>query len=197
MVIDFDSSTVLLFAVLYLPVLVYLRLARRVAYVRLFLITVFYAYLVGVASKTLFPIFLDESMRQNLGQNVWTNMNFVPLVRLTLNDWKTSFLNIALFFPFGYLLPLLKSYSFRSVVWRGLLTSLGIEALQVIIALLVGFTFRHLDVNDVLFNVMGTILGYGGYVLFAWFVQKLIRKNVLERNAVIDYLDSRTKNRIA
>ena len=69
-------------------------------------------------------------------------------------DWQNAVLNLILFLPLGWGLPLLwkKLFPFRKVLLSGFLLSVGIELLQIL-------TYRTTDVNDVLTNTAGTALG--------------------------------------
>ena len=71
------------------------------------------------------------------------------------SDFKNSILNIALFVPLGIFLPLLWE-RFRKVRYCaafGLCFSLAIELLQML-------TFRATDINDLITNLCGTLLGF-------------------------------------
>lgn len=80
--------------------------------------------------------------------------NLIPFAGMGA-DLKNCLLNVVLFVPLGFGLPLLwKKYrAGKRTVLFGLLMSLAIEALQV-------FTYRATDVNDVITNTLGTALGY-------------------------------------
>ena len=75
-------------------------------------------------------------------------------------------LNILLFIPFGYLLPLVwkKADQWWKVMLAGLLTSLFVEVMQW--ALHRGFA----DVDDLINNTLGALIGYGLY-------KAILRKN--------------------
>lgn len=69
--------------------------------------------------------------------------------------WESTLLNVMLFLPLGFFLPLLWQY-FRSplrTIGLGFLISLLIEFLQI-------FTYRATDVNDLITNTFGTIVGF-------------------------------------
>lgn len=71
------------------------------------------------------------------------------------------FLNILCFLPLGFLLPLMTSryHHLRYVFFMGFSVSLLIEVSQL-------FTlYRATDVNDLLANTLGTVLGYGCFRL--------------------------------
>lgn len=82
------------------------------------------------------------------------NINLVPFAYM-FSDYGNSLLNVLLFVPLGFFLPVLWK-RFRSFLWTalfGLCFSLSIELLQL-------FTFRATDVNDLMTNTVGTILGW-------------------------------------
>ena len=82
------------------------------------------------------------------------NINLVPFAYM-FSDYRNSLLNVLLFVPLGFLLPVLWK-RFRSFLWTGLFGlsfSLIIELLQL-------FTLRATDVDDLLTNVIGGLFGY-------------------------------------
>ena len=82
------------------------------------------------------------------------NYNFVPFLHM-FSDYRSSLLNVLLFVPLGFFLPLFwkKFSAFGHTLLFGFCTSLLIELLQI-------FTFRATDVNDLMTNTVGTVLGY-------------------------------------
>ena len=82
------------------------------------------------------------------------NINLVPFAYM-FSDYGNSLLNVLLFVPLGFFLPVLWR-RFRSFLWTvlfGLGFSLSIELLQL-------FTFRATDINDLMTNTVGTVLGW-------------------------------------
>ena len=82
------------------------------------------------------------------------NINLVPFAYM-FSDYRNSLLNVLLFVPLGFFLPVLWK-RFRSFLWTalfGLSFSLSIELLQL-------FTFRATDINDLMTNTVGTVLGW-------------------------------------
>ena len=69
--------------------------------------------------------------------------------------------NILLLLPLGLLLPILWTNlrNLKKIFLIGLFTSLSIEILQLIENILY-LGFRSVDIDDVIFNVIGIILGY-------------------------------------
>lgn len=82
------------------------------------------------------------------------NINLVPFAYM-FSDYRNSLLNVLLFVPLGFSLPVLWK-RFRSLLWTGLFGlsfSLSIELLQLL-------TLRATDINDLMTNTTGTILGW-------------------------------------
>lgn len=79
----------------------------------------------------------------------------IPLAGL-IGDFKNALLNVALFIPLGFLLPLLWEGfgKLRNTLLFGLCVTFAVEILQI-------FTLRATDVNDLLTNLAGTAVGYG------------------------------------
>lgn len=74
--------------------------------------------------------------------------------------------NIILFYPFGLLISFkIKRYKFIKIIVISLLFSSFIELFQF-------FLKRISDIDDIVLNVMGSILGYLTYLLFKIFKKK-------------------------
>lgn len=82
------------------------------------------------------------------------NLNLIPFAGM-IEDFKNSILNVLLFVPLGVFLPLLWQRFRRagSCAVFGFGLSFVIELLQML-------TFRATDVNDLITNTCGTLLGY-------------------------------------
>jgi glycopeptide antibiotics resistance protein len=93
-------------------------------------------------------------------------MNLIPFVNLTDYDSKRDLLlniigNSTMFIPTGIMTPLLYKHlnSFRKVTFTGFAISLAIEIIQL------PFAVRCSDVDDLILNTAGCIIGYGIYAL--------------------------------
>lgn len=102
--------------------------------------------------------------------NVWDIGKFGSVIRMEEINFKlfqsdgmaTYILNIIMFVPLGFLLPLIwKKYR---KVWRvlciGAVFSLAIEIGQL-------FNRRQTDIDDFLMNTIGACIGFGIWMLFA------------------------------
>lgn len=137
---------------------------KKVPLFRNLLIAAFFVYLVLVCGVTLFPIPYQE------GAGFDVPYNFVPFASIggALKDGVGQAIrniggNLLLLLPLGMLLPLL---SRKLPFWKCLLlliaASIGIELAQHLIGLAIGYRYRSVDVDDVLLNLLGGALGYGG-----------------------------------
>jgi glycopeptide antibiotics resistance protein len=113
-------------------------------------------YVAGVLDQTLFPYAIITEDRQPW--HIWLNLTpFVDVIK----DPIGIVLNVALFVPLGVLLPLVARVdSVRRVVLYGFAISLGIELVQFIGDITVSGG-RVADVDDLIGNVLGTLIGYG------------------------------------
>ena len=85
-------------------------------------------------------------------------LNLIPFADIVNSPFaymKNTILNIILFIPMGFFVPAVwKNFrSFKTMFFVGLAVSLGIELLQI-------FTFRLTDIDDLITNTAGTVLGY-------------------------------------
>lgn len=100
--------------------------------------------------------------------NVHPRFNLIPLIDIVNSPFdyiRNTVLNIILFMPLGFLLPIIwKDYrSLKASALAGFLLSLFIEIMQI-------FTFRLTDVDDLITNTAGCIIGY---YISKWFFYKL------------------------
>lgn len=82
------------------------------------------------------------------------NLNLIPFAYM-FSDFTNSFLNVVLFVPLGFFLPVFweRFRTFHKALFFGFSCSAIIEFLQI-------FTYRATDVNDLITNVLGTFLGW-------------------------------------
>ena len=125
-------------------------------------VTACFLYALGVGSVTFFPltvIYYD-----------WHEMyNFVPfasitdMIRYSLPEVAVRNIlgNVVLFVPLGVILPVLfpRARRLGALLWRAAAVSVAIEVLQALTRT------RSTDVDDVILNVTGALLGYGAFAL--------------------------------
>ena len=111
-------------------------------------------YAAAVVAVTLFPI--TPRPPEYWGEPWWTVFHYVPLIV----DAASFVLNVIMFVPFGVLVPLLRPAAdhYRRLAWRAVAASAGIEVAQLILGLTLG-SRRTVDVNDLIANTLGALLG--------------------------------------
>lgn len=125
-------------------------------------------------SVTLFDVTFDENNGYVTSlETAFERANFIPFysvyyylisVQEPLEVGLVNvFGNILLFIPFGFLLPLaFRRFSrLRSALLVMALTSLLFEVIQMLMAI------GHFDIDDVLLNAIGGVIGYGFFRLSA------------------------------
>jgi glycopeptide antibiotics resistance protein len=192
-----NVATVLVFVLIWLGITAFLRLKKKKSLVYLLFFTIFYVYIVKVLDYTLFQFqsllllkhFMPDLMLS--GQEAGKNMNLIPLITLTLEDLKTSLLNILMLIPFGFGLPIITNFRMRKIVVIGTLFSIVIEFLQLITGLLAKITFRIADINDVIFNTVGVAIGYILFVGFVRIYRRMSHNWKISANPFLRYIAER------
>ena len=193
----FDLLTILLFGLIWIGMVTFLRLKKKKSLAYLIFLTIFYIYLVKVLDYTLFQfqslVLLKYFMPDIIlnGQAAGENMNLIPLVTLTPQDLKTSLLNILLLIPFGFGLPFITNFRMTKVVFIGALFSITIEFLQLITGFMAKITFRIADINDVIFNTVGVAIGYILFVGFVHMYRRMSHNSEISANPILRYIAER------
>lgn len=145
-------------SVLYLPILFYLKkkgisVIRQISYLGLFCSI----FLIAFATILFVPI--------NFHPENYT-LNLIPFNWIREIDGFDKFIveklpNILLFIPFGFFIPtvLKNKRKFYNVFFIGFTTTFSIEFFQYFIG-------RSSDIDDVLTNLLGAVIGYAIFRLF-------------------------------
>ncbi|WP_235852034.1 VanZ family protein [Niallia nealsonii] len=139
----------------------------------------FVVYMLLVVSVTLFPIYAYNIVSL---EGLKYSVNIIPLVSILKSieqigiayDGDALFMssliirnvggNILLFMPLGVLAPIIwhQYKNLSSMLFLGMLLSIFIEGIQ-FFEILSGSSIRAVDVDDVICNVFGAMLGYFVY----------------------------------
>jgi glycopeptide antibiotics resistance protein len=70
--------------------------------------------------------------------------------------------NVVLFVPFGFIFPLVSKNLNRAskIIPLGLAASLLVESCQLLISYTLDIMFRSFDVDDMILNTLGVVVGY-------------------------------------
>src|ERR687886_389454 len=189
--------TVLVFGLIWIGIVTFLRLKKKKILVYLIFFTIFYTYIFKVLDYTLFQfqsLLLLKHFMPGLilnGQTAGKNINLIPLVILTPQDLKTSLLNILMLAPFGFGLPFITHLRMKKIVVIGALFSIVIEFLQLVTGFMAKITFRIADINDVIFNTVGVAIGYILFVGFVCIYRHISHKWEISANPILRYIAER------
>lgn len=105
-------------------------------------------------------------------------INYIPFIE-TIKMFKDDFMgignaiynvvgNIMLFVPLGFLIPLLfkRKNKISNIALYGFCASLGIELMQLLTAI------NLTDIDDIIFNTLGAVIGFFTYNIFYFFIKK-------------------------
>ena len=137
----------------------------------------FFVNLLVIVRFTFYPFSMVDGKVQPLifdAATVWPfRVNFIPFVNLLQYDSTSDLLiniigNFAMFIPTGIMVPLIykRLDGLKNTVLTGAVISLAIELIQL------PFAVRASDVDDLLLNTAGCLVGYGILAL----IRKLKRK---------------------
>ena len=181
-------SNMLTYIIVALPIYLICRLIfikktkKQVKVFSEILLTIFILYIIGLASQTIVP-YWNMGIYSDTGKfyfnirltNSISEINLIPFKTLyeylfvnntSVSDWSSVsilniFANTLLFLPLGLLTPLLweKYDSFYKILTLGLISTCLIEFIQIFIG-------RSTDIDDVILNTIGIIIGYTIFKLF-------------------------------
>jgi glycopeptide antibiotics resistance protein len=117
----------------------------------------FAIYMLGVMHFVFFPIDVNIGIYAN--QTPWyQSIQWIPLLTA---DAPSFLLNIVLFMPLGFMLPLIKPWihSKQTAALAGLAVSILIEITQLLLRVTLG-NGRSTDLNDIIANTTGSVLGF-------------------------------------
>lgn len=143
------------------------RLLFRVPLKQAALEAIFVGYLVAVSYVTVFAYWYPG---RDDPSSTWWMVNLVPLRTIIelahpqhmVQAMRQLVGNVVLFVPFGFLTPML-SARLRPVgrlTLAAVVASVSIELLQLVLRL-AGVMSRSVDVDDVILNTLGAVVGWG------------------------------------
>lgn len=133
----------------------------------------FSTWVLAVIAATLFPLpYQSELIVSERADQFLTN-NFTPMATIgpavaggVSRQLAQVLANVAMFVPLGFLLPMLvHPCGWGRAAFVAIGASIVIEVSQFAISWLLGYTYKVTDVDDVILNVTGALLGYGLFVL--------------------------------
>ncbi|MBS4539383.1 VanZ family protein [Clostridium sp. D2Q-11] len=190
--VDFDKLTMTISLVILFLSLIYIKKKKRVTNVYLIFFSIFFIYLIGVLKYTIFPIPLDPFMREVMSRET-TFLNGVNLIPFNFKSMEyllhnQILLNIILSIPFGFGISYITKISKKKLLSYGIFFGVIIELTQLIISLILGYTYRYIDINDVILNFVGVIIGYFIFKAFAMIFIKIVEKFNIKLDSILEYI---------
>lgn len=131
---------------------------------------VLWAYAAAVLAVTMGPFLYDPAVIAARSAYEEGANNLIPLRTIVNYFWGGSSWaivsqvlgNLFLLTPLGFLVPQLFSRvdSARKALAVGFTVSLSIELVQLLYSTILGFTYKKFDVDDLLLNTIGALIGY-------------------------------------
>jgi glycopeptide antibiotics resistance protein len=160
---------------------------------------VFWIYLLLVVGVTLFPMpvsagIFETSLRQSAA-DIFSQVNLIPLyyghfhgVSFETILFREIIANIVLTMPFGFGIHFIVHRRAKHIVWLALGVGLAIETTQLVLCLLLGSSYRGVDINDVLMNALGVLLGYAFFRVFSWLFVAILSLFKIEPKGLFAYI---------
>ncbi|MCC9021704.1 VanZ family protein [Bacillus nakamurai] len=144
-------------------------------------------YFFNLISVTLFPLPVDANLIKDMrydsyipfvsGNNFIPFYFFVDVYREGLQYYVIRSIggNLILLLPVGFLFPLLfeKLNNLKRILLTGFFISLFIELTQLSISMYIRSVYRSFDVDDLILNTLGTVLGYWFLCILNMFYKRL------------------------
>lgn len=180
-----------------LVILLILLRERKRSLSYLFCFAVFGVYILAVVSMTLFPIPIRVSgdWRQPAA-DILSQVNLIPFYFGGLFNMPPIYAfqelvgNILLTIPLGFGLPFIAPLKARHYLGLAFAAGLTIELSQLIASLIVGGNYRSVDINDVLLNAAGTLIGYGLFRTFVWLYLAVTRHLKTQPRGLFAYIQN-------
>lgn len=176
-----SGDTLILFVLPALILTGYIAVRRGLGFARTFLLLTFVGYIGAVIAVTMFPIPLDPQLIADRTVDGILRNNFVPFATMVsaFRDGPDYFAlqvlgNLVLLVPFGFLLPVVWVPARRAKMGLRaiLIAALSIEAAQLVVSAAIGYTYRQADIDDVILNVLGGMLGFGMFTLCSYALER-------------------------
>ena len=150
---------------------------------------VFGVYLIGAISVAVFPFVIDFS-----NPDFRLNLNLIPFDfgscfdYLPQNCVKAIFNNILLTTPFGFGIHFITHVKLKNVLWLTVVVGCSFEFTQFVMALIFHTYARSIDINDVILNATGFLLGHGIFRVFGVVSSLIIQKFQRQPRYIFAYI---------
>jgi glycopeptide antibiotics resistance protein len=162
---------------------------RRRGWLYELLSILFGLYIIAVLDAVFFPIMIPDNWPANLNaadtRRALQQVHWIPFhfgspisssayaeANMQRFRWFDIIGNILLTIPLGFGLTYFVPLKTRAIVWVALAAGIFFEGTQLLIKLVCGVYYHTVDINDVIWNGSGVLLGYIAYRLLKYLVAK-------------------------
>jgi len=196
---NFLGFAIILYTVFLILSVIYTVKHKKTA-LELFCTNLFVVFVLFVISITLFPIPFDTRLLVDLREDGYGRKNnFIPFASIyqiiNMSHLSISLRqiggNFCMLIPLGIYAPLYFKgmKKIRNFFILALLVSAGIEFLQFSIGALLQYNYRSVDVDDIILNVSGSLIGYIIYLIIKPLYYKILTKITQKKNSKMDKVD--------
>jgi len=143
----------------------------------------------GVVSVVVFPFPIDIP-----NPNFKPSINLIPFYFGSCFDYlpalclRNIYENILLTIPFGFGISFVMQFKPKNIIWLALAVGFAFELTQLIISLLFRTAFRSVDINDLILNAIGVLLGYGIFKIFGWLYLFVTHRFSIQPKTIFAYI---------
>ncbi|WP_057911404.1 VanZ family protein [Peribacillus muralis] len=172
-------------------ILIFPLVKRRISILKFMYVLLFIIYISSLIGITIFPFPVQKYLIETMIEDqLGLKHNFIPFKIFyeamsygSLSFGITILLkqvvgNIILFIPMGFVLPIIfvNIQNIKKVILIGFLSSLSIELFQGLAGFWIGYNYRAVDIDDLIFNVLGTVVGF---LIWKFLYRFLIRNDLI------------------
>jgi glycopeptide antibiotics resistance protein len=178
------------FAALVIILIVLWRQNKSLSYLLFF--SIFWIYMMSVVSVVVFPVFVPDIPTEFSQKLKYLNFNIIPfnfgsceIINLCIRD---IYENILLTIPFGFGVSFILRRKPKNMIWLALAVGTLFETTQLVLLLVFGGGIHSADINDVIFNAIGVLLGYGIFKIFGWLYLFVTHRFNVQPKSIFAYI---------
>jgi len=193
LMVDFDWTQIYIGLTALAVALIVLR-KRNKSFWYLLFFSIFSIYMMGVISVVVFPFVIPESPPEFSQRLINPDFNVIPFSFGSCFEYlpdlcfRGIYENILLTIPFGFGISFILRIRSKNIIWLALAVGSIFEATQLIVLLVFGGSFRSVDINDVIFNATGVLLGYGLFRIFGTVYVFIAHKFQIQPRYIFAYI---------
>lgn len=159
------------FLVIYVVIAVLYYRNKKTSFIQQIIHLSFFIYVLLVIGNSLLPLPVSERyIQMSIEQGTEGKNNIIPFSDIfqiinnnSLNGIISQLVNnLILLSPLGFYAPLIwrKFKNMKSIIFLGMIVSVGIASTQFIISTIISFTYRGFIIDNIILNTIGVVIGF-------------------------------------